>query len=102
MTDIFNWNHILKNSSQEQIVEIKEIYKYIHKKILDVQRMHMICNLGSVFLIVSGTIAGIITLNPFILGSISGSEILLQTFSEIKTTKEKLKCVVLLINHIYN
>ena len=51
----------------------------------------MICNLGSVSLIVSGTIAGSITLNPIILGSISGSGILLQTFSETKTYKRKIE-----------
>ena len=30
--DIFNFNHSSKDLSQEQIVEIKEIYKYYHKK----------------------------------------------------------------------
>ena len=96
--DIFNWNHISKNLSQEQIVEIKEIYKYCHKKywmykksFQHFKQMHMICNLGSVSLIVSGTIAGSITLNPIILGSMSGSGVLLQTFSETKNYKRKIE-----------
>ena len=96
--DIFDWNHISKDLTQEQIKELKEIYKYYHKKywlykksFQHYKRMHMICNLGSVSLIVSGTIAGSITLNPIILGSISGSGVLLQTFSETKNYKRKIE-----------
>ena len=35
---IFNWNHISKDLSQEQIVEIRDTYKYYHKKVLAVPK----------------------------------------------------------------
>ena len=36
-------------------------------------------NIGSAVLVVTGTILGALTLNPIILGSISGADVLLQT-----------------------
>ena len=46
MTDkrktIFNFNHISKDISNEQIAEIKEIYKYCHKKYWLFKKTHKI------------------------------------------------------------
>ena len=46
--------------------------------------MHLSTNLGSAGLVVIGTIAGAVTLNPIILGSISGTGVLLQTYATAK------------------
>ena len=40
---------------------------------------------------VSGTIAGGVTLNPVVLGTISGSRVLLKTRSEIKNYRKKIE-----------
>ena len=49
---------------------------------------------------VSGTIAGGVTLNPVVLGTISGSGVLLKTRSEIKNYRKKSSYVVLLTHHM--
>ena len=47
--------------------------------------------MSSTSLVVIGTIVGGITLNPIALGTISGSGLLLKTFSEIKNYKKKIE-----------
>ena len=88
---IFNFNHISKKLSDEKIKEIKDLYKYYHKKFWcykksfqHYQKMHLSTNLGSAGLVIIGTTAGGITLNPIILASISGAGVLLQTYATAK------------------
>jgi len=49
------------------------------------------CNIGSVVLVVTGTVAGSVTLNPIVLGTISGVGVILKTFSEAKNYKRKIE-----------
>jgi len=42
------------------------IYKHFKK-------IELACNIGSVVLVVTGTVAGSVTLNPIVLGTISGA-----------------------------
>ena len=49
------------------------------------------CNIGSVGLVVTGTVVGGVTLNPIALGTISGAGLLLKTFSESKNYKRKIE-----------
>ena len=93
--EIFNFNHISIDLSDEKIKEIKDLYKYYHKKFWcfkksfqHYQKMHLSTNLGSAGLVVIGTIAGGITPNSIILGAISGSGVLLQTYATAKNTIE--------------
>ena len=95
---IFNFNHISKNLSNEKINEIKNLYKYYHKKywcykklFQHYQKMHLSTNIGSSLLVVTGTIAGGITLNPIIIGVISGCGVLLQTYATAKNYDRKLE-----------
>ena len=50
--------------------------------------MHLSTNIGSAVLVVTGTIAGALTLNPITLGSISGAGVLLQTYATAKNMIE--------------
>ena len=59
-------------------------YKYYKKA-------ELACNIGSAFLVVTGTVVGGVTLNPIPLGVISGTGILLKTFSEAKNYKRKIE-----------
>ena len=57
------------------------------------KKAELTCNIGSVLLVVTGTVVGGVTLNPIPLGIISGSGLLLKTYSEAKNYKERLRCV---------
>ena len=85
-TDIFNFNHIDKNISQEKLSEIKALYKFYNKRFWCYKkaykyfkRLNLIINVTSTGLVVIGTVAGSITLNPAILASISGAGLVLKT-----------------------
>ncbi|PFX21096.1 hypothetical protein AWC38_SpisGene14425 [Stylophora pistillata] len=82
---------------EEKIKELKALYTHYHKKwwcsrkiFKSFKRKSLLCNLGSSFLIVAGGIAGGVTLNPIILGVISGSGLLLKTFTDVKRFDRKL------------
>ena len=93
--NIFRFNHIDKSKTNEEIQEIKELYKYYHFKFWVYQKaykhfkkLNLILNITSSGLIVVGAVAGGLTANPAILGSISGAGLVLKTFSETKNYKK--------------
>ena len=95
---IFNWNHVSEKLTEDQISELKALYKYYHKKYWlskmtykYYKKAELACNIGSAFLVVTGTVVGGVTLNPIPLGVISGTGILLKTFSEVKNYKRKIE-----------
>ena len=95
---IFNWNHVSENLTEDQISELKALYKFYHKKywlfkmtFKYFKKAELTCNIGSVLLVVIGTVVGGVTLNPIILGTISGSGVLLKTYSEAKNYKRKIE-----------
>ena len=53
--------------------------------------INLAVNLASVGLITAGTIAGAITLNPIILGVITGTGLLIKTTSEMKKYANKIE-----------
>ena len=102
MTDrprsIFNWNHISENLTEDQISELKALYKFYHRKywlfkmtFKYFKKAELTCNIASALLVVIGTIVGGVTLNPIVLGTISGSGVLLKTYSEAKNYKRKIE-----------
>ena len=95
---IFNWNHISDKLTEDQISELKALYTFYHKKYWlfkmtfnYFKKAELACNIGSVLLVVTGTVAGGVTLNPIVLGTISGSGLLLKTYSEAKNYKRKIE-----------
>jgi len=98
MKNIFNWNHISEKLTEDQISELKALYKFYHKKYWlfkmtykYFKKAELTCNIVSALLVVSGTVAGGVTLNPVVLGTISGSGLLLKTYSEAKNFKRKIE-----------
>ena len=96
--NIFCFNHIDKSKTKEEIQEIKELYKYYHFKFWVYQKaykhfkkLNLLLNITSSSLIVVGAVAGGLTANPAILGSISGAGLVLKTFSETKDYKKKIE-----------
>ena len=53
--------------------------------------MDLSFKIGSTGLAATGTIVGAITLNPIVLGVISGSGLILNTFAEAKNYKRKVE-----------
>ena len=75
----FNFNHIDKTRTKEEIQEIKELYKYYHyiywfyqKAYQYFKKLNLLINMSSTGLIAIRAVVGGLTLNPAILGSISG------------------------------
>lgn len=52
------------------------------KNFLNFLKIGLACNLTAAGLVITGTIVGGVTLNPVILGVISGSGVLLKIFAE--------------------
>ena len=96
--NIFNFNHIDKSKTKEEIQEIKELYKYYHYKywchrqaFKHFKKLNLAINIPSTGLIVIGAVAGGLTSNPAILGSISGAGLVLKTLSNTKNYKRKIE-----------
>lgn len=64
------------------------LYRRVYKHF---KQLNLLYNFSSVYLVVSGTIASGVTLSPVVLGIISGSGVLLNTYSEIKIYKKKIE-----------
>ena len=96
--NIFHFNHIDKSKTKEEIQEIKELYKYYHFKYWCYQKaykyfkkLNLLLNMSSTGLIMIGTVAGGLTANPAMIGSITGAGLALKTFSETKDYKKKIE-----------
>ena len=97
MQNLFDFNHIDSSISKETQEELKKLYKYYHKlwwchkkTVERLKKINLAVNLVSVSLVTAGTIAGAVTLNPVILGTITGAGLLLKTTSEIKKYSNKI------------
>ena len=95
---IFNFNHIDKNKTKEEILEIKELYKYYHyrywcyqKAYTHYKKVNLASNIVSAGLVIIGSVAGGITANPIIIGTVTGAGVLLKTFCETNNYKRKIE-----------
>ena len=95
---VINFNHIDKNLNEVTLKTLKSLYEFYHKKwwcykkqFRTMKNVSLVCKMGSTALIVGGTIAGGVTLNPIILGTISGAGMLLKTFSDYKKFEKKIE-----------
>ena len=97
MTEVFDFNHIDPNMDEKSKNELKDYYQYYHKvwwcykKTLQrYKKINLGINVFSTALVTTGTIAGAITLNPIILGTITGAGLVLKTISEVKKVTTKI------------
>ena len=97
MKKLFDFNHIDPTIDEETKEELKNLYKYYHKlwwchkkAVKRLKKINLAINLTSFTLVTAGTIAGAVTLNPVILGTITGAGLLLKTASEIKQVANKI------------
>ena len=95
---VFEFNHIDKLLSEEEIETLKEFYKYYHKKFWCYKKafkhfkiIDETLTISGILLVITGTITGGLTLNPIILGVINGFGILLTNVGKMKNYKKKLE-----------
>ena len=96
--DIFTFNHIDKSIDEAKLLEIKDFYRFYHKKwwcykqtYNHLKRMNLAFKILSSSLIASGAIADGVTLNPIILGTISGMGLLMKTVTDHKNYNKKIE-----------
>ena len=84
---IFRFNHISDTLSEDEINKLKTLYKSYHRlqmcykwKYKRLRRSKLSIELSSLGLTSIGAIIGAITLNPIILGCLSGSGIMIQAY----------------------
>ena len=98
MKDIFEFNHIDPSLTEEDVETIKNFYRYYHKKYWCFKKA---CNsysfLDNFFILVGiglvsiGTISGVITLNPVILGVINAAGVLITSVGKKNNYKRKIE-----------
>ena len=95
---IFDFNHIDPHIQEEELEEIKKLFRFYHKRFWCLKRAHgrfkkmnLLMNLASSGLVAIGAIAGGVTMNPIVLGVISGVGLIVKTASEMKNLKSKIE-----------
>ena len=102
-----NFNHISDKLTEKQIEELKILYKSYHRLYICYQmkykrskRILTTLELLSVSLTTTGAIIGSVTLNPIILGTVSGAGVLLQSFSNLRKNMDRCKFAYQAYEHI--
>ena len=85
--NIFNWNHISDDLNENQILELKALYKCYHRlfkcyqwKYKKLKRLKLSLEMSSIALTVTGSIAGAVTLNPIVITCVAGPGIIIQGY----------------------
>ena len=96
--NIYNFNHISKSLADWQINELKELYKYYHKKYYlfkmsykCFKKIELAFTLTSVVtLVVAGSIS-VISMNLIIIETVGGAGLILKSIQEKKNYKRKME-----------
>jgi hypothetical protein len=95
---LFNFNHIDKKLNEDDVIMLKKLYTYYHEKWycykLGYKRFRMInttLNIASMGLTATGAIVGSITLNPIILGCLTGAGVLIQGVIRMRKYDQKIE-----------
>ena len=94
---VFNFNHIDQKNLErkEELEKLYEFYRklwYCNKNVYyRKKKINYVLNLTSTFLVVVGTTVGGTTMNPIILGTISGAGVILKTATELKNLQKNVE-----------
>ena len=96
--DIFTFNHINSSIDETTLTEIKNLYRFYHRRwwcykqtYKHLKKVNFGMKVGSLFTIATGVVVGGITLNPIILGMISGVGVLITGISQHKNYDKKIE-----------
>ena len=85
--NIFNFNHISNDLTEDEISELKALYKCYHRlykcyqwKYKKLRRLKLSLEMSSIGLTTVGSIVGGVMLNPIIIGAVAGPGILIQSY----------------------
>ena len=92
---VFNFNHIQQDENTKELEKLYEFYHklwFCYKKLYSREKkIFFTSNLISVSLVTTGTIVGGITMNPIVLGIISGTGVILKTAMELKNLQKRIE-----------
>ena len=98
MESIFDFNHIDPKIQEDELEEIKKLYKTYHRLWWCFKKLHerekkfdLVEKISSTSLIATGLIVGEATLNPIVLGVISGIGLILKSIQEVKNRGKKIE-----------
>ena len=98
MKDIFEFNHIDSSLSDTDINIIKDFYKHYHKKYWCFKkaykffnRLDNIFSISGICLVAIGTISGVITLNPVVLGVVNAAGVIVTGVGKRNNYKRKIE-----------
>ena len=84
---VIGFNHISDNLREDEVNKLQTLYRSYHRlqmcykwKYKKLRRLKLSLELSSIGLTTVGAIVGSITLNPIILGSLTGSGIMIQAY----------------------
>jgi len=96
MRDIFEFNHISKTLTENEVRILKDLYAYYHKKHFGYQKLYksyrrknFVSNLSAGKLIISAAVAGGITLNPVVMATLTGVGLILKAVASLKKYDKK-------------
>ena len=85
--DIFNWNHISNELTEDQISELKAMYKNYHRlfkcyelKYKRLKRLKISLEMTSIGLTIIGSVVGGGTLNPIVIACVAGPGVMIQGY----------------------
>ena len=93
---VISFNHIDQRNlaKKDELTELFKFYHklwFCHKKLHNqAKKLNLALNLTAGILVSIGTIVGGVTLNPILLGSITGAGVLLKTAMEMKNLQRKI------------
>lgn len=98
MSKIFDFNHIDPSLSEFDFEIIKDFYKHYHKKYWCFKKafksykfLDNFFTISGLTLVTIGTIAGGVTLNPFILGIVNGAGVIIAGVGKQNNYKRKIE-----------
>jgi hypothetical protein len=98
MKQVFSFNHISRDLSEDDKTTLKSLFAHYHLKTTCYKmafkhftKVDMALNIISIGLTVVGTVVGAIMLNPIVIGVISGSGILLHGLLKLKNYGRKIE-----------
>ena len=85
--NIFNWNHISNDLNENQISELKALYKNYHRlfkcyqwKYKKLKHLKTTLEMTSIDLTIVGSVVGGVTLNPIVIACVAGPGVLIQGY----------------------